>query len=175
MSMLPTLASSLPSTMLFVYHRWHSPRYSSSRLAISLRDTKDVNMKTRKRRKTWCELSRANWQWRPMMMVLVVWWNFPSNSCFHTHFQLHVAMLKVFLPHLKSQSDFCLLETFPSNFDCFIMFDELSLGVFTVYEPCQIDGWLWSSRCAINMNFVANLIFCATTSDFRIGIGQDWK
>lgn len=92
-----------------------------------------------------------------------------------THFQLHIAILEVLRSHLKSQSDFRYLQTFAAHFDRFVMPNEFGLGVLAIYEPRQIDGWLWSARCAINVNFVADLVLCTTTADFWIRIGQNWK
>lgn len=78
----------------------------------------------------------------------------------------------MFLLNLESQSDFCLLQTFTTDFDSFVVLDEFRLCVFPVDEPSQVHCWLWSTWSAINVDSVTNLIFCTTSTDFRIILRQ---
>lgn len=76
------------------------------------------------------------------------------------------------LCHFESQSENGLLESFTAGLQHTELSDVIQGRVLTVDEPRQLHGRLWSARCAVHVDSVADLVARTAAGDSRIRFGQ---
>lgn len=91
------------------------------------------------------------------------------------YLQFHVTILEMLLLHSESQPQNCLLQSFTSRLQSFVLFDVFGAGVLTIDEPRQLHRWLRSARCAVNVDSIADLVSSTTACDSGIRFGQHWS